>query len=145
MWKQTDTDRLNKESEDRTKQRQEDYEDSIVKMFEQKTELWVKEQQTMKDENGVLRNMNRSKCADNSELLVNSSTAGTPRDMLLDLGLKAAKDSILVHVRTLYPLNIIKAAEVVAESVQKITLQIAGNKSGTYDRKKPFRSAETFS
>ena len=73
-WRQTDTDRLNKESEDRTKQRQTDYEDRIVRMFGQKTELLVKEQQTMKDENDVLRNMIRSKFADNSELLVNSYT-----------------------------------------------------------------------
>ena len=96
MWKQTDTDRLNKESEDRTKQRQSDYEDRIMKIFKQKTELLVKEHQTMKDENDVLRNVIRSKCADNSELLVNSSTAGTTHDLLFDLGLKTAKDSILV-------------------------------------------------
>ena len=107
-----------------------------MKMFQQQTELLVKEQQNMKDENDVLRNMIRSKCADNSELLVNSFTAGTPHDMLLGLGLKAAKDSILVHARTLYPHDPIRAAEIVAESVQQITLQMSG-KSGTFDRNKP--------
>ena len=106
-------------------------------MLDQKTALFMKEQQSMKDENDSLRNMIRSKCATNSELLVSGSTAGTPHDMLIDLGLKAATDSILVHDRTLYPLDPLKAAEVVAESVQKITIQIAANKSSTFDRNKP--------
>ena len=143
MWKKTETDRQQKETEDRTKQRQIDYEDRIMKMFKHKTEVLVKEQQVMKDENDVLRNMIRSKCAESSELLVDSSTAGTPHDMLLDLGLKAAKDSILVHARTLYPHDPIKAAEVVAESVQKITLQMSG-KSGTFMNKPIPLKQETY-
>ena len=75
-----------------------------MKMFDQKTALLMKEQQLIKDAHDSLRNMIRSKCATNSELLVNGSTAGTP-DMWIDLGLKAATDSILVHARTLYPLD----------------------------------------
>ena len=106
-------------------------------MFDQKTALLMKEQQLIKDENDSLRDMIRSKCATYSDLLVHGSTAGTHHDMLTDLGLKAATDSILVHARTLYPHDPVKAAELIAESVQKITLQIAGNKSDTYDRSKP--------
>jgi hypothetical protein len=136
VWKQAELNRQNKETEERAKQQRDEYEDRLMKMFDQKTALLMKEQQSIKDENDSLRDMIRSKCAINSELLVNGSTAGTPRDMLIDLGLKAATDSILVHARTLYPLDPFKAAELVAESVQKITLQIAGNKSGTYDRSK---------
>ncbi len=97
----------------------------------------------MKEENDVLRNMIRTKCVENSELLVDSSTAGTPHDMLLDLGLKAAKGSILVHARTLYPHGTLKAAELVAESIQKITLQMSG-KSGSLANKPLPPKQETY-
>ena len=71
----------------------------------------MNEQQLIKDANDSLRNMIRSKCATNSELLMNGSTDGTPD-----------------------PFN---AAEIVAESVQKITIQLAGNRYSPYDRSKP--------
>ena len=51
MCKQTEVNRQQKEAEGRAKQRQEDYEDRLMRMFEQTTKLLVKEQQSMKDEN----------------------------------------------------------------------------------------------
>ncbi len=68
MWKKTETDSKKKETKDMTEKRQIDYEDTNMKMFEQKTELLVKEKQVTKDDNDVLRNMIRSKCAESSEL-----------------------------------------------------------------------------
>ena len=88
--------------------------------------------------------MIRSKCAQNSALLVDGSLAGTPHDMLLDLGLKAAKDSILVHARTLYPFDPIKAAELVAEAVQKVTLLMAGQQPGNTQRQPLPPKQETY-
>ncbi len=136
-WQQAESHRQTQEHKGRAKQQQQDYEERLMKIFDQKTESMRKEQQVIKDENDSLRDMIRSKCAITSELLVSESTAGTPHDMLIDLGLKAATESILVHARTLYPDEPIKAAELVAESVKKITLQLAGNPSGNAERK-PF-------
>ena len=70
MWQKTVEDRLKQETEGQTKRRQDDYEDRIAKMLEQKTAILLKEQRDMKEENDVLRNMIRTKCVENSELLV---------------------------------------------------------------------------
>ena len=144
LWKETEKNRQNKEIEERAKQRQEEYEERLMKMFSQKTAELKQEQKVIKDENDSLRNMIRSKCAQNSALLVDGSLSGTPHDMLLDLGLKAAKDSILVHARTLYPSDPAKAAELVAEAVQKVTLQMAGQQPGNTQRQPLPPKQETY-
>jgi hypothetical protein len=144
LWKETEKNRQNKEIEERAKQRQEEYEERLMKMFSQKTAELKQEQKVIKDENDSLRNMIRSKCAQNSALLVDGSLSGTPHDMLLDLGLKAAKDSILVHARTLYPFDPAKAAELVAEAVQKVTLQMAGQQPGNTQRQPLPPKQETY-
>ncbi len=115
-WQQAESLRQSQEQEKRAQQQRENYEARLLKIVDQKTELMRREQQIIKEENDSLRDMIRSKCAANSELLIDESTAGTPHDMLLDLGLKSAQQSILVHARTLHPHEPEKAAELVAET-----------------------------
>ena len=59
MRKQAELNRQKKENEERAKQQRDEYEDRLMKMFDRKTALLMKEQQSIEDENESLRDMIR--------------------------------------------------------------------------------------